>query len=209
MKKPAFPCLGFMIMALLSSCASPSSPSSPSSSSSTDQTTPATHSITFQSSGGTGWMSDQTMAAGSSAPLTANAYTLFGNLFLGWASSPTGSVEYHDGQTFTMGKNNVVLYAVWQPVSPITITFWLTSFYSLGFSPSTFIISPNTTLTISPQLNVTGTNWKWYVNGIRDMSQTTSTFSYTPTSAGTDVISVTVIYNNVGYSGTLTGTVVQ
>jgi hypothetical protein len=73
------------------------------------------YTITFDKNdaGATGTMSPQTIASGSSAILTANAFTKTGSTFTGWATTPTGAVVYGDGASYTMGTTNVTLYAKW------------------------------------------------------------------------------------------------
>jgi len=58
-------------------------------------------------------MSNQTIASGSSANLTANGFTKSGWSFIGWATTSGGSVAYADGASYTMGASNVILYAKW------------------------------------------------------------------------------------------------
>jgi uncharacterized repeat protein (TIGR02543 family) len=70
----------------------------------------------------TGTMSAQTIASGSSAPLTANAFTKTNWTFGGWATSATGTVAYTDGADYTMGTANLTLYAIWTQNS-YTVTF--------------------------------------------------------------------------------------
>jgi uncharacterized repeat protein (TIGR02543 family) len=60
-------------------------------------------------------MADQTIASGSSANLTACGFTKTGWTFAGWAETPTGAVAYLDEASYTMGTENVTLYAKWTP----------------------------------------------------------------------------------------------
>lgn len=77
--------------------------------------TPNNYQITFDKNNGsaTGTMSNQTIAYGATAALTANAYSLSGYVFDGWATSAAGAVVYTDGANYTMGLGNVTLYAHW------------------------------------------------------------------------------------------------
>jgi len=61
----------------------------------------------------TGSMAAQTIASGSSANLTACAFTRTGYIFAGWATTSGGTVEYNDGESYTMGSANIILYAKW------------------------------------------------------------------------------------------------
>jgi uncharacterized repeat protein (TIGR02543 family) len=82
------------------------------------------YTITFDKNDGdaTGTMSNQTIACGASANLTANGFTKAGWTFTGWATTPGGTVAYADGASYTMGTSNVTLYAKWA-VNNYTITF--------------------------------------------------------------------------------------
>lgn len=71
------------------------------------------YTITFDANGGTGSMSSQTIACGSSANLTANDFTRVGWSFTGWATSAGGPIAFTDGDSFTMGASSVILYAIW------------------------------------------------------------------------------------------------
>jgi uncharacterized repeat protein (TIGR02543 family) len=80
------------------------------------------YTITFNANGGSGTMSPQTINCGTSANLTANAFTRTCNTFAGWATSAGGAVAYANGASYTMGSSNVTLWAVWT-INPYTITF--------------------------------------------------------------------------------------
>lgn len=78
--------------------------------------TATNYTVTFykNNSSATGSMSNQSIAYGQSANLTANAFTLTGYTFQGWATSATGVVAYADMAEYTMSSaSNVTLYAVW------------------------------------------------------------------------------------------------
>ena len=79
---------------------------------------PDTYTVAFNGNGATGGSTaNESFSYGQSGALTANAYTRTGYAFLGWSTSPTGTVTYPDGQsvsslTSTNGAT-VTLYAVW------------------------------------------------------------------------------------------------
>ena len=73
-------------------------------------------------SGAGGTMPSQTIASGSSAKLTANAYVKSGWAFAGWATTAGGPAAYGDGATYTMGSADVTLFATWS-ANGCTITF--------------------------------------------------------------------------------------
>jgi len=71
------------------------------------------YTVSFAPNGGTGTMADQTIACDNTVALTANAFTMDGYVFDGWATTSTGDVEYEDGADYTMGMASVTLYAKW------------------------------------------------------------------------------------------------
>jgi uncharacterized repeat protein (TIGR02543 family) len=71
--------------------------------------------------GAAGSMAAQTIASGSSANLTACAFTKTGWTFAGWATTPGGDVAYADEVSYTMGNANVTLYAKWTPPETYSI----------------------------------------------------------------------------------------
>ena len=81
--------------------------------------------LVFDANGGSGSMSNMTIATDSQAKLTSNAFTRNGYTFKGWATSKNGSVVYTNGASYTMGTNSsYTLYAVWQ-VNTYNITYVL------------------------------------------------------------------------------------
>ena len=77
--------------------------------------TPNDNTLHFESNGGSGKMSDMTIATDSKATLSANAFTKTGYDFAGWAETENGSKVYSDGDSYTMGTENTTLYALWTP----------------------------------------------------------------------------------------------
>ena len=81
--------------------------------------------LVFDANGGSGSMSNMTIATDNQAKLTSNAFTRNGYTFKGWATSKNGSVVYTNGASYTMGTNSsYILYAVWQ-VNTYNITYVL------------------------------------------------------------------------------------
>ncbi len=70
----------------------------------------------------TGNMSSVAMDNGESAPLVKNTFVLEGYTFEGWSLTSDGSVDYTDEADFTMGAENVTLFAQWT-ANTYTITF--------------------------------------------------------------------------------------
>ena len=74
------------------------------------------YTIRFDGNGATsGSMSTQTKRHTISLKLNANNYKRTGYTFLGWSLTPTGSVQYSDGGSYT--RNDIAtFYAVWEPI---------------------------------------------------------------------------------------------
>lgn len=77
--------------------------------------TPNNNTLHFESNGGSGKMSDITIATDAKEKLSANAFTKTGYDFVGWAETENGSKVYSDGDSYTMGTENAMLYALWTP----------------------------------------------------------------------------------------------
>ena len=77
--------------------------------------TPNDNTLHFESNGGSGKMSDITIATDAKETLPANAFTKIGYDFVGWAETENGSKVYSDGDSYTMGTENATLYALWTP----------------------------------------------------------------------------------------------
>jgi uncharacterized repeat protein (TIGR02543 family) len=88
-----------------------------------DTTATASYTITFNANNGTGTMANQTINSGKSAKLNANVFVFDGYTFAGWATTSIGSVTYADKANYTMGSDNVILYAVWAPATS-GLTYW-------------------------------------------------------------------------------------
>lgn len=84
--------------------------------------TPNNNTLHFESNGGSGKMSDITIATDAKDTLSANAFTKTGYDFVGWAETENGGKVYSDGDSYTMGTENATLYALWTPIK-YTITY--------------------------------------------------------------------------------------
>ena len=81
----------------------------------------AAKTVTFNSNGGSGSMSNQ--SACSATNLTTNSYTLSGYTFSGWNTVADGSgTSYLDGASYPF-TTDVTLYAQWTPAGGKTVTF--------------------------------------------------------------------------------------
>lgn len=76
--------------------------------------------VHFEANGGTGAMADWSFLPLFSANLPANAFKKSGCVFNGWATNPTGTVEFTDGQDVTgwdvAAGETLTLYAVWKEI---------------------------------------------------------------------------------------------
>lgn len=80
---------------------------------------PHTYSVVYNGNGATaGSMPNSNHTYDTAKNLTANGYTRNGYTFLGWSTSPNGSVQYSDGESvknLTATKGGIVnLYAQWK-----------------------------------------------------------------------------------------------
>lgn len=76
--------------------------------------------VFFHRNGGTGELPPKFITANTTGQLRLNTYTKDGTTFMGWATSPTGSVAYADGASINMGTSDVHLYAKFAQTSQIT-----------------------------------------------------------------------------------------
>jgi hypothetical protein len=60
-----------------------------------------------------GQMDDQEILSGSSDNLDKINFSKYMATFSGWAEDPAGPVVYLDQESYTMGIENVTLYAIW------------------------------------------------------------------------------------------------
>ena len=77
------------------------------------------YSVRFHPNGGKGKMADQGFVFGTPSPLRANAFTLAGNVFVGWALKPDGPILYTNKQaisTLTSKGHRITLYARWRRI---------------------------------------------------------------------------------------------
>jgi uncharacterized repeat protein (TIGR02543 family) len=79
----------------------------------------AGYTVHFNANGGTGTMSDQTIAVGATTNLTSNAFTRDGYVFVGWSDTADGNVVYTNGQSVTdlaTADETFNLYAQWREI---------------------------------------------------------------------------------------------
>ncbi len=108
------------------------------------QWTLITYTVTFNTNGGTGSMSNQTAAVATN--LTANAFTRSGYTFSGWNTAADGSgTSYANSASFPFTAN-ATLYAQWTVISTPTISTTgtlsaLSTTYGTASSTATFSVS--------------------------------------------------------------------
>ena len=122
------------------------------------------HTVIFNSNGGTGSMSNQ--IASSPTILTSNSFTRVGYNFLGWNTvSGGGGTSYSDGSTYSFSAD-ITLYAQWTPV--------VVGSYTVTFAPnggtgsmSHQVASSPTALTLNAftRAGYTFTNWNTVSGG--------------------------------------------
>ena len=87
----------------------------------TASATVPTHTIHFNSNGGSGTMNDQTVNEFEPTVLNDNGFTRTGYVFEGWNTAADGTGDYYaDGATVTL-LNDMTLYAQWNQLFNITV----------------------------------------------------------------------------------------
>ena len=83
-----------------------------------------TYKVTFHKNheDATGTMAEQAFTYGTAQALTSNGFSRTGYNFAGWATTPTGTREYTNAASYTIGAENVTLYAIWT-ANTYTVTF--------------------------------------------------------------------------------------
>lgn len=175
------------------------------------QWTGKTYSIKFNdnSSGDgslSGTMNDQSIVMGSGVNLNTNTYTRSNYYFIGWATTPSGSVEYtNNAGYFLSTAGNVTLYAVWAPYRSVT---YVGNSNSSGTVPvDTTKYKTNDSATVSGNSgNLVGAIIRDGIKGRFTGWNTAADGSGTPYSAGSTLImgsSNVTLYAR--YSGTVGG----
>jgi hypothetical protein len=134
-----------------------------------------------------------------------------GYAFVYWNSAADGSgTIYRVGSSFAMGAADLRLYAQWAQNG--TIVSFDIGTQGLSFTTASATIARGSTLVVScgnSALASGGTGWKWYVDGVQAMSQTTSSFDWNTSGVqpGQYEIGCTVDYEGLSYSGSFRATV--
>jgi uncharacterized repeat protein (TIGR02543 family) len=88
------------------------------------------YSVSYDANGGSGTIPSQTVQSGESVIVRSNSFSRSGYVFIGWATSSSGNVEYQGGSTISNVTSNITLYAVWRQSNPINITFSGSTIYA-------------------------------------------------------------------------------
>lgn len=148
--------------------------------------------VFFNANGGSGELIPQFINKNGTAALRPNTYTKGTTPFMGWATSPTGSVLYADGSNYTIGTSDVTLYAKWGVTADITFN---ANGGSGGTGPTPMEVG--TTLT-APTVTRTGYTFNGW---LPSLPSTVPAAAVTYTAQWT-ANTYTIIYNgNTGSSG--------
>ena len=101
--------------------------------------------VTYNSNGGTGTMLPQMFEIDVAQNLRKNNFRFGTKVFLGWALTPDGEIEYEDNQSITVSEK-ITLYAVWSSLGmnenkKANVLFSIqpnpaTQYFEITFSPS-------------------------------------------------------------------------
>lgn len=121
------------------------------------------YTVSFNSNGGSGSMSNQSFTYDeANKALSRNVYTREGYSFLGWAETLNGTRKYQDQelvQNLSSTKDGTVtLYAVWSANS-YTISYVLNSGINHANNPSTYTVESTVTLSNPTRIGYTFKGW--------------------------------------------------
>jgi len=86
--------------------------------------TSTTYSLNYLANGGSGSMPSQTAQAGEYLTIATNLFTRSGYAFDSWNTASDGSgLTYNAGDTILMSDSNVDLYAQWNEIDYLTVTY--------------------------------------------------------------------------------------
>lgn len=128
------------------------------------------YTISYYPNGGEGTMSPTTHTVGVSQKLSTNAFTRTGYKFMGWATSPSGTVRYVDAQSVLnlsyKQADSVKLYAVWE-IEVYTITYVYNNGAGKVTNPTTYTVETKTFYLKSPSgTPKTGYKYVWNKSAI-------------------------------------------
>ena len=94
---------------------------------------PSSHTVTFNSNGGTGSMTPQ--VASTPTALTTNSFTREGYTFEGWDTVQGGGGDHYDDGAIYGFSANVTLYAQWAAITLVSIVLTPTSYIIIPPTP--------------------------------------------------------------------------
>ena len=116
-----------------------------------------THSIHFDSNGGTGSMNDQNVNEFEPTVLQTNAFTREGFVFEGWNTVADGTGDYYADEAIVTLLDDLTLYAQWNQLFNITLAE--VTHGSISASASQAFEETEITLTATPDLCYELTQW--------------------------------------------------
>lgn len=102
-----------------------------------------TYTISYNANGGAGAPGSQTKTHGQALTLSSTVPTRTNYIFQGWATSPSGAVQYQPGGSFTTNATTI-LYAVWKQAAATLNTVSNTEIGGSGTATWTIINSAHT-----------------------------------------------------------------
>jgi len=178
------------------------------------QWTPISYQITYNLDGGTNNAANPATYSVTTSTITLAAPTQTGYSFLGWYSDAGFTTQVTQIPAGSTGA--ITLYAEWQGIGSVTISFTVNPVdpQALSFSPSSVTIASGYTATLQTSnstLLSLGGSWQWYVDGVQVSGATSSSFTYDPATygLGQHTVTVKVLYNSLWYSGDLMVTAAQ
>lgn len=169
---------------------------------------PKKYTVSYNANGGSGAPASQTKIHGINLTLSSKSPNRSKYQFMGWATSPNGSVVYHPGGTYS-GNSNITLYAVWKStLSTVSIRSG-----TIGGSAVIRVTSPvgGTTFTLTYKCGtksgtiVSNQNGSPTANGYVDYTWTTVPLNLAEEGPNSTFVEV-VVYCKTIISGSAIGT---
>ena len=162
------------------------------------------HTVSFNSNGGTGTMSNQ--VSNVPAALTTNTFTYAGYTFSGWSTAANGTgTAYADGATYSFSAD-VTLYAQWTVIPSHTVTFNANGGTGTMSNQVSNVPAALTTNTFT-QTGYTFSGWNTAANGTGTAYADGATYGFaadvTLYAQWTVIPSHTVTFNTNGGTGTM------
>jgi len=169
-----------------------------------------TRAIIFDANGGTGAMNAKLGKENSSVTLPTCTYTRDGYLFQGWSITEGGTtVDYSEGDTYSLTNEDVTLYAVWKQVGVISLNYTNTEIDTGSTLQLTATISDygaNTSFTwTSSDSSVATVTTYGLIKGISEGTATISVRNGDNTYMGSCTVTVITAYEKMTLGTTYNG----